>query len=115
MTTLGGSSRRNPRGVDFRQVSVGGGDLLYKVRKTTASVNPASLATLTKAATAVTISGVAVGDIVIAVPPATLEDDLIPAGCIATATGCDLYLYNASAGSVDGAALTWTFFIFELS
>lgn len=116
MTALGGSARRNPRGADFKQLSVGGGDILHKVRKAEASVNPASLASLTKAGTAVTISGVAVGDIVVAVPPATLEDDLIPAGAIAS--GVDtvtLYLYNASAGAVDGAALTWTFLIFELS
>lgn len=113
---LGGSARKNPRGADFKYLSVGGGDILYKVRKATVSVNPASIATLTKAGTAVTVTGVAVGDIVVAVPPATLEDDLIPAGAVVTDTDeVTVYLYNAAGTSTDGAAANWTLLIFELS
>lgn len=115
MASLGGSSRRQRTGQDFKYLSVGGGDLIYKVRKVTASVNPASLAAVTKSGTAVTVSGVVAGDLVVAIPPATLEDDLIPAGAVATATDeVTLYLYNASAGAVDGAALTWTFLILRM-
>lgn len=116
MPTLGGSARRNPRGADFKQLSVGGGDLLYKVSKVTAAVNPADLATLTKNSTAVTVAGVKVGDIVVAVPPAALEDDLIPAGAIASgANEVTVYLYNASGINVDGASLNWDFLVFSLS
>lgn len=115
MATIGGSSRRFPGG-NFKFFSVGGGDLLAGITKTVVAVNPASLATLTKAGTVVTVPGVAAGDIVIAIPPATLEDDLIPAGAVASgADEVTLYLYNASAGSVDGASLSWTFLHFKLA
>lgn len=115
MATFGGSARRNPRGADFKQLSVGGGDVLYKIRKVVASVNPASIAATTKAGTAVTVAGVAAGDIVIAVPPATLEDDLLTQEAIATTDTVTVYLYNPTAAPIDAAAANWTFFIFELS
>ncbi len=109
---LGGSSRRDRSGRDFKYLSVGGGDLIYKVIKATASVNPASIAATTKAGTAVTVTGVVAGDIVTAIPPSDLEDDLIPAGAVATAADTvTVYLYNASAGAVDGVAKTWTLLI----
>jgi hypothetical protein len=113
---LGGSARQEPRGKDFKRLAVGGGDVIYKVRKATVSVNPADLGTLTKAGTAVTVAGVAVGDIVIATPPATLEDDLIPAGAVVTNTDeVTIYLYNPTLGSVNGAALNWVLTIIEFS
>lgn len=113
---LGGSARKNPRGADFKYLGVGGGDIIYKIRKATVAINPASLAATTKAGTAVTVAGVAVGDIVYAVPPTDLEDDLLPVGAVVTNTDeVTIYLYNASAGAVDGAAKNWTLFIHELS
>lgn len=117
MATLGGSSRRDrSRGRDFQRLSVGGGDLIYKIRKATVSVNPASIATLTKAGTAVTVSGVAAGDVVVAVPPSALEDDLIPAGAVVTNTDeVTIYLYNAAGTSTDGAARDWVLLIHEFS
>lgn len=116
MATLGGSARRNPRGADFKRLSVGGGNLLYKIRSVTASVNPASLAATTKAGTAVTITGVATGDFVIAVPPAALEDDLIFTGARVTAADeVTVYIYNPTAGAIDAAAADWDFLVFELS
>lgn len=116
MPTLGGSSRRQRTGQDFKYLSVGGGDILYKVRKVSVSVNPASIAATTKAGTAVTVTGVAAGDIVVATPPSTLEDDLIPAGAVVTDTDeVTIYLYNPTGGAVDGAALTWTLLVIEMS
>lgn len=113
---LGGTSRLNPRGSGFRYVAIGGGSTIYKMKAYTAAVDPADLASLTKAGTAVTVAGVHAGDIVVAVPPAALEDDLIPAGAIASGTDTvTLYLYNASAGAVNGASLTWTFWVIHLS
>ncbi len=109
---LGGSSRRNPRGADFKYMSIGGGDLIYKVTKATVSVNPASIAATTKAGTAVAVSGVRAGDIVTAIPPSDLEDDLIPAGAVATADDVvTVFLYNASGVAVDGVAKNWTLLI----
>lgn len=113
---LGGSARKTPRGQDFKYLSVGGGDVLHKIRKATVAVNPASLNALTKAGTAVTVAGVAAGDVVVAVPPTNLEDDLVPAGAVVTNTNeVTIYLYNPSAGAVDGASLNWTLLIYEFS
>lgn len=81
----------------------------------TASVNPASIAAATKLGTVVTMTGVAAGDIVIATPPAALEDDLVPAGCVAGTDQVTLYIYNPTAGAIDGAALTWEFLHIDLT
>jgi hypothetical protein len=113
---LGGSARRNPRGAAFKFLEIGGGDPVYKVRKVTVEVDPASINAVTKAGTAVVVTGVAAGDIVIATPPATLEDDLIPAGAVVTgADEVTIYLYNGSAGAVNGAALNWVLTVIEFS
>lgn len=93
-----------------------GGSKLLGLKAVTAAVDPASINAATKAGTAVTLTGVAAGDIVIAIPPSDLEDDLVPAGCVVTsANTATLYLYNASASPVDGASKTWTFLILDLT
>lgn len=97
-------------------IAIGGGTPIKKVTVGTIAINPASLATLTKAATTFTLTGAAAGDVVLMVPPAALEDDLIPAGSVVTATDTvSVYLYNASAGPVDGASLTWTYIWYDLT
>lgn len=88
----------------------GSGRKISKVFNATVSVNPASLAATTKAGTAVTVTGVAVGDLVVVEPPAALEDDLI--FCGARVTGADevtVYLYNPTGGAIDAAAANWDF------
>lgn len=86
------------------------------IRRGTVSINPASIATLTKGATIFTLTGARAGDMVLMIPPATLEDDLIPSGAIVTADDTvTVYLYNPTLGAVDGAALTWTYVWFDLT
>lgn len=72
------------------------------------SVDPASIATVTRAGTAVTVTGAEVGDTVIANPPATLEAGLLFVGAEVTAADeVTVYLYNHTGGAVDGAAISW--------
>lgn len=86
------------------------------IAKGTVSVDPGSLTTLTSSETSVTISGVAVGDMVIMNPPASLETGLVFSGARVSATDTVLVrLSNMTAGSVDGAALTWSYTIIRIA
>jgi hypothetical protein len=82
----------------------------------TISVNPASITTLASAETAVTITGAAVGDIVIMNVPASLETGLIFSGArVSAADTVQVRLSNMTAGSVDGAARDWTYQIIRIA
>ena len=78
-----------------------------------ASIDPASIGAVASLDIAVTLPGVAVGDTIIAIPPATLTAGLAPQGVVATAGVGTLRLTNASAGAIDGGALTWTFLVID--
>lgn len=83
---------------------------LTLVKTGTVAVDPASLLTATLNETAVTITGAAVGDIVIMNPPSALEATLAFAGAYVSATNTvKVRLANISAGTVDGASASWTY------
>lgn len=93
-------------------IQVGGvnGTALWRIAVGTVAIDPASIATLTKAGTTFTLTGAKAGDIVIMTPPSALEDDLIPAGAVVTADNTvTVYLYNAAGTSTDGTSRTWTY------
>lgn len=93
-----------------------GGDLVKRIDAGTVSINPASIAATSRGATAVTISGAAVGDRVVFSPPSGLEDDLLFVGAAVTgANTATVSLYNPTAGAIDGAALTWDYLWFDLT
>lgn len=101
---------------DVGALNVGAGSDIKKIKTGTVNVDPANLAANTKAGTAVALVGVKAGDVVIVVPPTALEDDLIPAGAVVTADDqLTIYLYNGSAGAVDGAARDWTYLHIDLT
>lgn len=79
----------------------------------TASIDPPSIGAVASADIAVTLPSVVAGDTIIAIPPATLTAGLAPQGVVAGAGAGTLRLTNASAGAIDGAALTWTFLIID--
>ena len=80
----------------------------------TASIDPPSIGAVASADVVVTLPGIAVGDTVIPIPPATLTAGLAPQGFVVTgANAGNLRLTNASAGAIDGAALVWTFLIID--
>lgn len=82
----------------------------------TASVNPDSLTAVTDTDVSVTRAGIKVGDVVVGFPPAALEAGLSFDGCRVAAVDAFLVrINNASAGTINGADLTWTFMWFKLS
>lgn len=95
------------------QPNLNGGWIEYGI----VTVDPASLTTLAAGNTDVTISGVKTGDHVIGmVPPATLETGLQFVGAnVQAANTVRIKIFNASAGTIDGAALVWKYVILHLS
>lgn len=96
--------------IDENGISVGGTAVSsVSVVSGTVSVNPPSIGATTRGGVDVTIAGVVATDIVIAEPPAALNDDLIYCGVVAGAGKFTVFLYNPTAGSIDDTARTWTY------
>lgn len=86
------------------------GSVIKKIVKGTVAVDPASIPTVSTGKIAVTITGVAVGDIVHFERPDALNDDLIFGGARVTgANTVTIYLYNPTAGAIDDVSLTWNY------
>jgi len=82
----------------------------------TISVNPAEIAAGSSAETALTIKGSAVGDIIIFNVPASLETGLAFSGArVSAANTIQLRLSNITGSPVNGAALTWTYILINLT
>ncbi|MFN8533853.1 MAG: hypothetical protein U0556_09920 [Dehalococcoidia bacterium] len=95
---------------------VGGGSRVRKVQTGTLTVDPAEILAGAAANTAVTLTGVAVGDIVVVEPPADLEAGLVPIGAIVTdADEVSLRLYNPTIAAVDGAEKAWRYLWVDLT
>lgn len=62
--------------------------------------------------TDVTSTLVKAGDVVLAIPPATLEAGIAPQGCHTVAAGAfKLRTTNASAGAINPASASWSFVV----
>jgi len=79
------------------------------VLRASAAVNPASGATDTVQNLAVTITGILSTDYVYPHPPALVQGVVFVGPAVPTADTVTLGIGNASAGTVDGASLTWEF------
>lgn len=79
------------------------------VMRANATVDPASISAASAANTAVTVTGIAAGDVVTPIPPATLEAIAVQSAISSTNT-VTLRLVNDSAGAIDPASATWTFY-----
>ena len=89
---------------------------LSGIRKVTVSVNPASINAGAVGTTAVTVAGVATGDMVHMEPPAALETGLVPISAIVTnANEVTITLFNQTAAQIDGAARNWNLLVIELN
>jgi len=87
------------------------GTQITKILKGTVSVDPASLADAAEADTSITITGAALGDTVILNPPAAglTAGILICGAWVSAANTVKVRLANASGGTVDEAAGTWSY------
>lgn len=100
----------------FKVGSATSAQALTYVASGTISVNPASIPAVSSAETGVTISGAAVGDIIIMNVPASLETGLAYSGVrVSAADTVQVRLTNVTAGAVDGAALTWSYTIIRIA
>jgi hypothetical protein len=98
-------------------LNVGTGSDIKKIKSGTVTVDPASIAATTSGETAVTITGVAVGDIVIFEPPSALETGLAygATGRVSAADTVQLRLTNVTGLAIDGASLTWRYLWVDLT
>jgi hypothetical protein len=76
----------------------------------TVSVDPASIAATTRLGIDVTITGLAVGDLLVMHPPVGLHDDLVLHGWrVKDDDTATIFLYNPTAGAIDDPAQTWEY------
>jgi hypothetical protein len=75
--------------------------------------DPASVATITTAEQTVTVTGVKVGDMVIAVKPTLTAGVGVLQARVSAADTVAVQFVNPTAGSVDAASETWNFLIFR--
>ena len=71
------------------------------------SVNPGEIAAITRGSVDVTITGLAVTDLVVVEPPADLNTGLAYAGHLVTANTVTLYIVNVTAGAINDGATNW--------
>ena len=89
-----------------------GGTVYTSCFSFTATVDPANHTAVASVDTDVTAALVKSGDVVVAVPPATLEAGIAVQGCHTVANGTfKLRTTNASAGAINPASASWTFVV----
>lgn len=97
-------------------LTLGAGSAVKAISAGTVTVDPASLGTNASAETAVTIAGVAVGDVVIFTHPSGLDSGIsYDAGRVSAADTVQLRLTNTTAGSVDVASADWAYLWIDLT
>jgi len=93
-----------------------GGTFVRKIVKGSISVNPPNLTAVTAGTVSLTITGVRVGDMVFMTPNSAFEAALVYVGARVTADDTVVVdIHNPSAGTVDGAALSWDYVWFDLT
>jgi hypothetical protein len=84
-------------------------DLLTNLYAVTATIDPASMATVTGAVTTgITVTGAALGDRVELFPPAIDTQGIISFGYVSAANTVKISFFNPTAGTIDLASGDWT-------
>jgi hypothetical protein len=79
-----------------------------------AAVNPGNHTAVSAVDTTVSSAAVKAGDVIVPIPPATLEAGIAVQGCHTVVDGSfKLRTTNASAGAIDPASTTWAFLVFR--
>lgn len=100
----------------FNALRIGlSGTTIKKIVSGTASLNPGSIATVSRGTVAMTVTGAAVGDAFIIEPPTGLDDDLIFCGYVVSTNTVTIQLYNPTGGPIDDGALTWRYVWIDLT
>lgn len=92
------------------------GEAVNRIDTGTTSLNPGSIASVTRGTVTFTLTGAAAGDMIHMQPPATLNDDLLFVGAeVTSADTVTVYLYNPTGGAIDDGALTWRYIWIDLT
>lgn len=75
----------------------------------TLAVNPGSINDQVRGSIAVTLTGVAAGDLVVLEPPTDLAAGLAYAGHRVTTDTVTIFLYNSSGGAINDAETSWRY------
>lgn len=92
-----------------------GGSITRVMSGTVAGVDPASINAGAVGTVALTVTGVAAGDLCVMEPPAALEAGLVPISAIASADTITVTLLNTSAAPIDGAARDWAYRVLKIA
>lgn len=93
-----------------------GGSTVKKIATGTVSIDPGSIAAQTRGSQTATITGAAVGDVVLMQPPGALNTGLVFAGCEVTgANTVTVFLGNLTAGAIDDGSQTWRYLWIDLT
>lgn len=97
-------------------IAIGDGDTLFGIKTGVVSLNPASIATVTRGTVTFTLAGAKTTDTIVMNPPAALNDDLIFVGASVTAADTvTVYLYNPTLGAIDDVALNWNYLLIDVT
>lgn len=108
-------SRGNSQLIERLTIGVGG-TAMKKYKKGSVVVNPTSVGAASVLEVTVTITGVAVGDIVALIPPAALEANLLVGAAVVTAADTVKFrIANPTAGAIDPASATWAYTWIDLT
>lgn len=97
-------------------IQVGGvnGTPIWRIAVGTTTIDPANIATVSQGAPTFTLTGAKTGDVVIAIPPATLDPRSAVIGArVTSADTVTVYINNPSAAGSDSVSGTWQYIWFK--
>jgi hypothetical protein len=98
------------------KVNSGATATIKRIEANTVAADPGSIAAQTRGSIDVTITGVAVGDIVVMDPPDGLNAGLVYGGCRVTANNTlRIYLANITGAAIDDGSTVYDFLWFDLT
>jgi hypothetical protein len=100
----------------FGDLKIGGGPIIKDTASGTLTIDPGSISGQSRGSVTATITGAAVGDVVILQPPSGLNAGLAFAGCVVTASDTlTVFLANLTGGSIDDGSNSWTYLWMDLT
>lgn len=106
----------SPGLVDAGDLKVGGAETIKLIDAGTVNLDPGSIAAQSRGAVTFTLTGAAVGDIVVMQPPGAMNSGLVYAGCEVTAANTvTVYLGNLTGAAIDDGSNQWRFLWFDVT
>lgn len=100
----------------FGDLKIGGGPIIKNTATGTFNINPGNIGGQTRGSVNVTLTGAAIGDIVILQPPDALNVGLVFGGCVVSATDTvKVFLANVTGTAIDDGANDWTYFWMDIT